>query len=108
MDIFIVVILLIYSEALASIQFHVGIGFRSGRTGRAGKTGISIVLVDRKHEGQISVIQRQAGVKFERIGAPQPEDMAKVAADNAAADLTRVEKDIIAMFRCVTMLAMIC
>lgn len=72
---------------------------RSGRTGRAGRNGVSIVLVDRKHEGQISVIQRQTGVKFERIGAPQPEDMAKVAAENAAADLTKVEPEVISMFR---------
>lgn len=102
---------------------------RSGRTGRAGSTGISITLVDRKKEGLIPYIQvsawpaalltcsvlsqlegccrmsklsawlcvgcllsscahrslpllpalqTKAGLKFERVGAPQPGDMAQV------------------------------
>lgn len=56
---------------------------RSGRTGRAGCTGVSVVLVDRKKEGLIGRIEQRAGMKFERIGAPQPADMARVAGDRA-------------------------
>ena len=52
---------------------------RSGRTGRAGSTGVSVTLVDRKKEGLIPFIQRRAGVAFERIGAPQPAEMARIA-----------------------------
>ena len=52
---------------------------RSGRTGRAGRTGVSVTLVDRKKEGLIPFIQRRAGVAFERIGAPQPAEMARIA-----------------------------
>ena len=40
-------------------------------------------MVDRKKEGLIPFIERKAGLKFERIGAPQPQDMARVAADRA-------------------------
>lgn len=55
----------------------------AGRTGRANSTGICVVMVDRKKEGLIPFIERKAGLKFERIGAPQPQDMAKVAAERA-------------------------
>ena len=55
----------------------------AGRTGRANSTGISVVLVDRKKEGLIPFIERKAGLKFERIGAPQPQDMARIAGERA-------------------------
>ena len=49
-------------------------------TGRdAGCTGVSLTLVDKKKEGLIPFIERRAGFKFERIGAPQPADMARIA-----------------------------
>ena len=51
----------------------------AGRTGRAGKTGVCVTLVGRNKEGLIPFIEKKAGVKFERAGAPQPADMAKVA-----------------------------
>lgn len=54
---------------------------RSGRTGRAGKTGVCVTLVGRNKEGLIPFIEKKAGVKFERRGAPQPADMARVAGD---------------------------
>jgi superfamily II DNA/RNA helicase len=38
---------------------------RSGRTGRAGHTGVCITLVGRKHEGHIPYIEKKAGFKFE-------------------------------------------
>lgn len=40
---------------------------RSGRTARAGKTGISLVLVNKKELTKIWEIERQLGIKFERI-----------------------------------------
>ena len=56
---------------------------RTGRTGRAGKTGVCVTLVGRNKEGLIPFIEKRAGVKFERTGAPQPADMAKVAGESA-------------------------
>ena len=38
------------------------------------------MLVGAKKEYMIHVIESKAGVKFERIGAPQPTDMAKASA----------------------------
>ena len=54
---------------------------RSGRTGRANGSGVSITLVDRRKEGLIPFIEKRAGLKFERIGAPQPKDIVRVAGD---------------------------
>lgn len=47
-----------------------------------------MVLVDRRKEGLIGLIERRAGMKFERIGAPQPQDMARVAGERAASAVT--------------------
>lgn len=55
---------------------------RSGRTGRANGSGVSITLVDRRKEGLIPFIEKRAGLKFERIGAPQPKDIVRVAGDH--------------------------
>jgi hypothetical protein len=54
---------------------------RSGRTGRAGMTGVCITMVTRKHEERIPYIEKKAGFKFERIGAPQPSEVATIAAE---------------------------
>ena len=44
---------------------------------------MSVTLVDRKKEGLIPYIQKKAGVAFERIGAPQPAQMAQIAGEPA-------------------------
>lgn len=72
---------------------------RSGRTGRAGSAGISITLVDRKKEGLIPYIQSKAGVTFERIGAPQPADMARVAVERAVDAVKAVDGSAVEFFR---------
>ena len=38
-------------------------------------------MVDKRKEGLIPFIEKKAGFKFERVGAPQPADMAKLAGD---------------------------
>ena len=38
-----------------------------------------MVLVDKKKEGLIPLIERKAGLKMQRIGTPQPSDLARVA-----------------------------
>jgi ATP-dependent RNA helicase DeaD len=43
---------------------------RSGRTGRAGKTGISIALISRKEVGKIKQIEKAIQVKFEKKLVP--------------------------------------
>ncbi|MGQ1784207.1 MULTISPECIES: DEAD/DEAH box helicase [unclassified Saccharicrinis] len=43
---------------------------RSGRTGRAGKTGTSIAIIHTKESGKIRQIERISGIKFERKMIP--------------------------------------
>lgn len=54
---------------------------RSGRTGRAGRSGVCCLLYMDRMIGSVRQIERVAGIKFERVGAPQPHDMYKVAAE---------------------------
>ena len=36
-------------------------------------------MVDKRKEGLIPFIEKKAGFKFERVGAPQPADIARLA-----------------------------
>ena len=53
---------------------------RSGRTGRAGRTGVSILFYKAQQEHMIPLVEYKAGVQFQRIGAPPPVDIIKAGA----------------------------
>ncbi|CAN6466466.1 unnamed protein product [Victoria cruziana] len=72
---------------------------RSGRTGRAGNTGVAVMLYDRKKSYMIPQIERIAGVKFERISAPQPADIAKATGSAAAETVSDISDSVIPVFR---------
>ncbi|KAG6391926.1 hypothetical protein SASPL_149690 [Salvia splendens] len=71
---------------------------RSGRTGRAGKTGIAVMLYDPR-KSNFSKIERESGVKFEHMSAPQPEDIAKVAGAEAAETIAQISDRVIPVFK---------
>ncbi|MDE6317829.1 MAG: DEAD/DEAH box helicase, partial [Muribaculaceae bacterium] len=48
---------------------------RSGRTGRAGKTGVSIAIIHSREKGRLKEIERIIGKKFERKEVPTPEQI---------------------------------
>ncbi|KAI8853291.1 P-loop containing nucleoside triphosphate hydrolase protein [Chytridium lagenaria] len=48
---------------------------RSGRTGRAGKSGTCVTFYKPQQEYLLDRICKRAGVMFKRIGAPQPTDI---------------------------------
>lgn len=48
---------------------------RSGRTGRAGNQGISIVLINNKEKGKISSIERKIKQKFEQESIPTGDEV---------------------------------
>ncbi|KAK6145649.1 hypothetical protein DH2020_022469 [Rehmannia glutinosa] len=71
---------------------------RSGRTGRAGKSGIAVMLYDPR-KSNFSRIERESGVKFEHISAPQPADIAKAAGAEAAGKINEISDGVIPVFR---------
>ncbi|KAI3735202.1 hypothetical protein L6452_14692 [Arctium lappa] len=71
---------------------------RSGRTGRAGNSGIAITLYEPRR-ANISKLEREAGVKFEHVSAPQPSDIAKAAGADAAEAILQVSNSVIPVFK---------
>ncbi|KAJ4887752.1 DEAD-box ATP-dependent RNA helicase 7 [Raphanus sativus] len=70
---------------------------RSGRTGRAGNTGVAVMLYDSRKSG-VSRIEKQAGIKFEHVSAPQPNDIAKAVGMEAAEKITQVCDTVVPAF----------
>ncbi|KXS17499.1 DEAD-domain-containing protein [Gonapodya prolifera JEL478] len=48
---------------------------RSGRTGRAGRSGVCVVFYKPNQEYMLGTIERATGLKFERPGVPQAKDI---------------------------------
>lgn len=46
---------------------------RSGRTGRAGKTGTSVAIIHSREQGRMHQIEKQIGKKFEHEHVPSPD-----------------------------------
>jgi len=66
---------------------------RSGRTGRAGKTGISIAVIHTREKGKLRDIERMIGKKFERRDVPDARHIIEKQLYNLAARIERVEVD---------------
>lgn len=50
---------------------------RSGRTGRAGKSGISIAIIHTRESGRIREIERRSGIEFKKEMIPSGSDICK-------------------------------
>ena len=66
---------------------------RSGRTGRAGKTGISVAIIHSREKGKLREIEKKIGKKFERKEVPTPQHIIEKQLYNLADRLERVEVD---------------
>ncbi|MDE6097599.1 MAG: DEAD/DEAH box helicase [Muribaculaceae bacterium] len=64
---------------------------RSGRTGRAGKTGVSIAIIHSREKGKLKDIERIIGKKFERKEVPTPAHIIEKQLYNLADRIERVE-----------------
>uniref|UniRef100_A0A8C5ZB74 Nucleolar RNA helicase 2 n=1 Tax=Marmota marmota marmota TaxID=9994 RepID=A0A8C5ZB74_MARMA len=56
---------------------------RSGRTGRAGRTGVCICFYQHKEEYQLAQVEQKAGIKFKRIGVPSATEIIKASSKDA-------------------------
>ncbi|XP_062193821.1 DEAD-box ATP-dependent RNA helicase 7-like [Phragmites australis] len=72
---------------------------RSGRTGRAGNTGIAVMLFEPRYKHSVTRLERESGVQFEHISAPQPTDVAQSAGSEAADAIATVSDSVIPVFR---------
>ncbi len=66
---------------------------RSGRTGRAGKTGVSIAILHSREKGKLRDIEKIIGKKFEYKEVPTPEHIIEKQLYNLADRLERVDVD---------------
>lgn len=66
---------------------------RSGRTGRANKTGVSIAIVHSREKGRLREIEKIIGKEFEYKKVPTPEHIIEKQLYNLADRLERVQVD---------------
>ena len=71
---------------------------RSGRTGRAGKKGICICFFSQGQAFLIKNLEQNAGIKFQRIGTPQIEQLVEVGAKEAARKIDDVHGEMVSLF----------
>ncbi|GAB2279719.1 hypothetical protein Dimus_014359 [Dionaea muscipula] len=71
---------------------------RSGRTGRAGKEGTTILMYTSSQRRTVLSLERDVGCKFEQIGAPTIQDVLESSADQALATLKGVHPASVAFF----------
>lgn len=66
---------------------------RSGRTGRAGKKGTSISIVNLRERSRIRMVEKQIQKKFEQGTLPEPRDICSKQLYHVIDDIERVEVD---------------
>ncbi|KAI9487737.1 MAG: P-loop containing nucleoside triphosphate hydrolase protein [Benjaminiella poitrasii] len=71
---------------------------RSGRTGRAGRSGVCVTFFKPAEEGLLSYISKKTGVQFEHLSAPRPEDIIEATTDDAFKSIDMVKPDVLPYF----------
>lgn len=66
---------------------------RSGRTGRAGKTGVSVAIIHSREKGKLREIEKKIGRTFERKEVPTPHQIIEKQLYNLADRLECVKVD---------------
>ena len=66
---------------------------RSGRTGRAGKTGVSIAIIHSREKGRLREIEKIIGKKFEHKQVPTPEHIIEKQLYHLADRIERAQVD---------------
>jgi len=66
---------------------------RSGRTGRAGKKGISISIIHTRETGKIKAIQKKVGKTFEHVPVPSGKEICGKQLYNLIDKVERIEVD---------------
>ncbi|RNA12813.1 nucleolar RNA helicase 2-like, partial [Brachionus plicatilis] len=72
---------------------------RSGRTGRAGRTGVCVCFYKHTELNALLAVERNTGTKFKRVGAPTSVDIVEASTNDAAKSLDTVAPEMIEKFR---------
>jgi len=71
---------------------------RSGRTGRAGRTGVCICFYKPNEERDLKFVENKAGIKFQIVGPPQPKDIVKSSINDTLQSLSTIKKKLVKQF----------
>lgn len=72
---------------------------RSGRTGRAGRTGTAIIMFGDRDNREVAGLERITGVKFKERALPTPKEVAAASAKSSADMVRKVDSDVAANFQ---------
>lgn len=72
---------------------------RSGRTGRAGNTGVCVTFYSTREKYLIGLIQHKAGIKLQNVPPPQAKDIIRASVDDTVKKIASVHPDNLALFR---------
>ncbi|KAM6306424.1 nucleolar RNA helicase 2-like [Aegotheles albertisi] len=72
---------------------------RSGRTGRAGRTGICICLFQRREEDLLKQVEHKAGITFKRVGVPSATDVIEASSNDTKKLLEAIPPSAVDYFR---------
>lgn len=71
---------------------------RAGRTARAGRQGKAVTFFKPQEEYLLQIIERGAGIQFQVVGPPQPQDIIAATANDAVKNLESVESSVLPYF----------
>ncbi|THF87914.1 DEAD/DEAH box helicase [Deinococcus sp. KSM4-11] len=66
---------------------------RSGRTGRAGRTGTAVIMYSDREQRDVAGLERITGVRFTERGLPTPKEVASASAKASADMVRKVDSD---------------
>lgn len=72
---------------------------RSGRTGRAGRTGICISLYEPRERYCLGAIEKKTGITFKRVGVPSVMNVAESSSADAIKSLDAISLEVIDHFK---------
>ncbi|KAM5140702.1 nucleolar RNA helicase 2-A-like [Mantella aurantiaca] len=72
---------------------------RSGRTGRAGRTGVCISLYEPRDRYYLQNVERSTGIKFKRVGIPSILNVAQSSSADAIKSLDSIPADVVEHFK---------
>ncbi|KAM9327062.1 nucleolar RNA helicase 2 [Gastrophryne carolinensis] len=72
---------------------------RSGRTGRAGRTGVCISLYEPRDRHYLGFVERSTGITFKRVGIPSILNVAQSSSADALKSLESIPIDVVEHFK---------